>query len=418
MELIEGRSLTEHMAQSRLPIKEALDIAAQMADALAAAHDAGVVHRDLKPQNIMITAEGRAKMVDFGLSKIAPPPATGNRRNHSGRRADRRLRGARHRRLHGARTGVVVAGRRPHRSVRARRDPLRNAGRPQGVPTRHRPCRRCRRSWRMSRRRLPRLRPDVPPAAVSIVGRCLAKRPERRYASTRDLAHNLRDATNSRPRQPIRIRSPAAASPGVAMGRGRGGWRCRPGARRRGWPRTWRAGDPTSPPRRLAPHRRDAVHERDERCRRSSVRRGLAETLTSALTQLERYQRLFRVVPASEVRTSRIESIRDAQQAFGATLAISGSIQRLPSTLRLTLNLVDAVKLVQLGSRTIDIMLADGVLTQDTVADAATALLTLELEPAERRDAGRGRHIGAGRVRAVRAGPRISVPIRSRRREH
>ena len=111
---------------------------------------------------------------------------------------------------------------------------------------------------------------------------------------------------------------------------------------------------------------------------------GLAETLTSTLTQLERFQRLLRVVPASEVRTLRLESIRDAQQAFGATLAISGSIQRLPSTLRLTLNLVDAVQLVQIGSRTLDIKLADEAITQDTVADAATALLTLELEPAER----------------------------------
>ena len=63
----------------------------------------------------------------------------------------------------------------------------------------------------------------------------------------------------------------------------------------------------------------------------------------------------------------------------------AGSIQRLPATLRLTLNLVDAAELVQLGSRTIDIRLGDEVMTQDTVAGAATALLALELEPAERR---------------------------------
>jgi TolB-like protein len=56
------------------------------------------------------------------------------------------------------------------------------------------------------------------------------------------------------------------------------------------------------------------------------------------------------------------------------TLAISGRIQRLPSAMRVTLNLVDAVKLVQLGARTIDITAGRGVLTQDTVADAATAL--------------------------------------------
>src|SRR4029453_13603494 len=110
---------------------------------------------------------------------------------------------------------------------------------------------------------------------------------------------------------------------------------------------------------------------------------GLVETLTSALTQLERYQRLLRGVPRSEVRAGRIESIRDARQAFGVTLAISGSIQRLPSSMRLTLNLVDAAEVVQLGSRTIDIGPGDEMLTQDTVAGAATALLAIELEPAE-----------------------------------
>jgi tetratricopeptide (TPR) repeat protein len=77
--------------------------------------------------------------------------------------------------------------------------------------------------------------------------------------------------------------------------------------------------------------------------------------------------------------------VRDAREAFGVTLALSGSIQRLPSTTRLTLNLVDAKQLVQLGSRTLDIKSGDDVLTQDTVAGAATALLALELEPGAQR---------------------------------
>src|SRR5262245_31816540 len=65
MELIEGRPLTDVIAEGRMLLKEAVDIAAQIADALAAAHDAGIIHRDLKPQNIMVTREGRAKIVDF-----------------------------------------------------------------------------------------------------------------------------------------------------------------------------------------------------------------------------------------------------------------------------------------------------------------------------------------------------------------
>ena len=85
--------------------------------------------------------------------------------------------------------------------------------------------------------------------------------------------------------------------------------------------------------------------------------------------------------------------------------------------MRLTLNLVDAAELVQLGSRTIDIRLGDEMMTQDTVAGAATALLALELEAGERRALDRGRHVGPRRIRALRAGPRLFVSIRSRRRQ-
>jgi len=73
MELIAGVSLGSRVAAGALPLPEALDLGAQIAEALAAAHAAGVVHRDLKPQNVMITADGRAKIVDFGLSTIAAP---------------------------------------------------------------------------------------------------------------------------------------------------------------------------------------------------------------------------------------------------------------------------------------------------------------------------------------------------------
>jgi len=71
-ELIDGRTLREELRGGALPLKRLLDLATQIADGLAAAHDAGIVHRDLKPENVMITRSGRVKIVDFGLAWPGP----------------------------------------------------------------------------------------------------------------------------------------------------------------------------------------------------------------------------------------------------------------------------------------------------------------------------------------------------------
>ena len=67
-ELIDGKPLRDSIRLGRVPLKRVLDLGTQIADGLAAAHDAGIVHRDLKPENIMVTRAGRAKILDFGLT--------------------------------------------------------------------------------------------------------------------------------------------------------------------------------------------------------------------------------------------------------------------------------------------------------------------------------------------------------------
>jgi hypothetical protein len=74
-----GESIRTLLARAPLPIREVLDLGVQMADGLAAAHQAGIVHRDFKPENVMVTPEGRVKILDFGLALVGTRDAEGAR---------------------------------------------------------------------------------------------------------------------------------------------------------------------------------------------------------------------------------------------------------------------------------------------------------------------------------------------------
>jgi len=78
-ELVEGASIRSRLAGGPLPVREVLDLSVQMAEGLAAAHQAGIVHRDFKPENVMVTRDARVKILDFGLALVGTREAAGSR---------------------------------------------------------------------------------------------------------------------------------------------------------------------------------------------------------------------------------------------------------------------------------------------------------------------------------------------------
>ena len=78
MELVSGVSLRKRLAAGAVPLKDFYSLGSQMAQGLAAAHEAGIVHRDLKPENMVVTPQGHLKILDFGLAKWTPAAASKN----------------------------------------------------------------------------------------------------------------------------------------------------------------------------------------------------------------------------------------------------------------------------------------------------------------------------------------------------
>jgi tetratricopeptide (TPR) repeat protein len=387
MAFYEGETLSQRIRREPLPVNQAVNITIQMAQGLAEAHAHHVVHRDIKPSNVILTSQGVAKIVDFGLARVVSSATltqsggiTGTIAYMSpeqavGKRVDQRT--------DIWSLGVVLAemltGQNPFQRDTLPSIMLAIMGQP------------------------PALMDGVPPELQPIIYRALSKDPESRYQSCAELLADL---------QQIRMESGAPAgvddsAPTRSV---------RPEEFRKYVERASGSVWPLAEPRKqgrlgwivasvvlatalvglLIPSVRGRIangllaHDEDHIAvlpfdnigndpANEAVAEGLMDSLTSKLSNLEVGKQSLWVVPASEVRRLKIEDPTAALHELGATLVVKGSVGRDDRGVHLTVNLINAKTLRQVGSAAVEDASGDFAAVQDEAVSRLARLMGIKV---------------------------------------
>jgi eukaryotic-like serine/threonine-protein kinase len=362
----EGETLKDRITRGPLPAEEALAVAMQVAAGLTAAHGKGVVHRDIKPGNVMLTHDGWVKILDFGLATMSGAAGTGA----SGRfgtvsyMSPERIRGE----PVDARSdlwslGVVLyemlTGENPFRTG--------GAGDVEGHVLRASPG---------------VLAADdrIPPALQPVIARALAPGPADRYPDASELLADLERAGAVGPQRRSPLQGPAGArSRARRLGKAvalsivavAAGWSLTSGLR---------TGVPDSLPQSIAVL---PFVDLSEHGTHTYFGDGIAEAILGTLAGIAE----LRVISGTSVQRYRAFDTRlgDIAGELGVAHVVEGSVRREAGRVRVVVRLVDAVADRPLWSETYDRELADIFLVQSDIARRVAAALEVRLSPLERR---------------------------------
>jgi TolB-like protein len=325
MELVEGQSLTHLIPAGGMPVAQLIEIAAALADALAAAHAKGIVHRDLKPANVMLTSDGRVKVLDFGLAKEVRAENSDDPTLTSAAQT---------------KAGVVMgtpAYMSPEqiegRAIDHRTDIFSLGVMMYEMATGTRPFQG--RSWadlaaailRDTPRPLGEIRKELPGTLGRVVQRCIEKRADDRFASARELCETLRSVAAD----PLSTQVGSATTSRFAAAAGD------PGAARaeEGF---WVA---------VLPFKYSGAN-----AELAVLADGMTEDI---VTGLSRFSYLRVIARSSTLRyANEVVDVRSAGKQLGARYVLEGSLRQAGMRLRVAAQLVDAGSGAHLWAETYD----------------------------------------------------------------
>ena len=380
MAYYDGDTLAAKIRRAPLPPAQAVDIAIQMARGLAEAHAHNIVHRDIKPGNVIVTRQGLAKIVDFGLARVMESSDSTASVTVSGTAAYMSPEQAQGRALDhrtdlwslGVALYEMLTGRLPFEgdSVPARLYSIVHAA--------------------------PAAMGGAPLQLQAIVYRALAKDPAERYPTAGQMLEDLESTGYGRGPLPTTTLPPedleryrASASRPAADSRSQHSFAWKWIAlftvtlllaasaiglfafRDRAFPGLFTPAAKHIAVLPLSTIGGDAPN--------TAIADGLMESLTSKLSNLDVGPQSLWVVPASEVRRLKINDAAAARREFGATLVVNGSLERHENTVRLIVNLIDTKNMRQIGSAELDDRTGDYAALQDSAVTRLAGLMKVPL---------------------------------------